>query len=333
MCETEEMTTIDWRRAASQVLHALRGRRSQVAFSRRLGYRSNVACDWEAGRRFPTAAEALRACSRSGVDVDAAFRAFQPACAAALRQGKQLRVDRWLAELAGATKVSQLAARSGFSRYALARWLQGRAQPRLPDFLELVEAISGRASDLVQQWVAIEKVDELRLVHERRAASKRIAFDAPWTEAVLRVLETTGYRSFERAPSGYVAKRLGFDLETERAALGLLEAAGVLRWERDRYREIAPLTVDTAGGSESGLQRLKMHWTRVCLERLATPRVADWLGYNVVSTSSADLERIREVLRRAFREVRAIAASSEPAESVALLNLQLVTWNEDNEAR
>jgi hypothetical protein len=58
------------------------------------------------------------------------------------------------------------------------------------------------------------------------------------------------------------------------------------------------------------------------------PRTSDWLGYNVVSTSATDLERIREVLRRAFREIRAIAAASEPAESVALLNLQLVTWNE-----
>jgi hypothetical protein len=48
----------------------------------------------------------------------------------------------------------------------------------------------------------------------------------------------------------------------------------------------------------------------------------------VLSTSDADLDRIREVLRRAFREIRAIAASSQPVQSAALLNLQLVTWNE-----
>jgi hypothetical protein len=49
----------------------------------------------------------------------------------------------------------------------------------------------------------------------------------------------------------------------------------------------------------------------------------------VVSTSAADLERIREILRRSFREIRALAAASEPTEAVALLNLQLVTWNEE----
>src|SRR5262245_25890531 len=128
---------MDFRRAASQLLRALRGRRSQLALSKRLGYRSNVACDWEAGRRFPTAADTLRACARLRIDVDAAFRGFQPACAHALRAGTSFRVDSWLAELRGSTPVSQLAARSGYSRYAIGRWLQGRAQPRLPDFLGL----------------------------------------------------------------------------------------------------------------------------------------------------------------------------------------------------
>ena len=47
--------------AARQLLRALRGKRSQVAFSRRLGYRGNPIADWEAGRRTPTAQEMLRA--------------------------------------------------------------------------------------------------------------------------------------------------------------------------------------------------------------------------------------------------------------------------------
>jgi TorA maturation chaperone TorD len=57
-----------------------------------------------------------------------------------------------------------------------------------------------------------------------------------------------------------------------------------------------------------------------------------WLGQLAAREPyERDLERIREVLRRAFREVRAIAASSEPMEAVALLNQQLVTWNEVEE--
>jgi transcriptional regulator with XRE-family HTH domain len=328
MCETEEMgSSIDWRVAASQMLRALRGQRSQLAFSRRLHYRSNVACDWEAGRRLPTAAEALRACARVGIDVVAAFRAFQPACAESIRAPRGFQPDRWLTELLGSTSVSQLAARSGYSRYAIARWLQGKARPRLHDFLALVEAISGRASDLVHALVSIDAVAELRTVHQQRAAHRRVAFDAPWSEAVLRVMETTGYRKARGAP-GYIARRLGLSQEDERRVLVQLEAAGAIARRGTEYLDLVPISVDTSGASTEDLQRLKAHWTQVSLQRLPAPRTDDWLGYNVISTSAADLERIREILRRSFREIRAIAAASEPAESVALLNLQLVTWNE-----
>lgn len=69
---------------ARQFLRAVRGARSQAAFSRKLGYRGNPVADWEAGRRFPTAEEALRACERVGIDVHAAFHRFHPVAAPAL---------------------------------------------------------------------------------------------------------------------------------------------------------------------------------------------------------------------------------------------------------
>ena len=316
---------MDWERAASQMLRALRGKRSQLAFSRRIGYRSNVACDWEAGRRFPTAVDTLRACVRLRIDVAGAFAEFQPACADALAP-PGIHIHAWLAELRGATSAATLAERSGHSRYAIARWLRGQTRPRLPDFLALVEAITGRASDLVQLLVPIAAVPELYALHLRRTAAKRVAFDVPWAEAALRVIETAGYRKLAAHEPGYVGARLGISAQDEAAALDGLLRAGVLQRRGPRLLTREPLTVDMAA-KPAEINRLKAHWTRAALERLRAPRPQDWLAYNVVSTSAADLDRIREVLRRAFREIRSIAAASEPTESAALLNLQLITWN------
>jgi hypothetical protein len=53
---------------------------------------------------------------------------------------------------------------------------------------------------------------------------------------------------------------------------------------------------------------------------------SDWFRCGVVSISAGVLERVREILRKAFREIRSIAAASHPVETVALLNLQLVSW-------
>ena len=52
----------------------MRGKRSQVALSRRLGYRGNVVAKWEGGSRSPTFGEMLRACARIGIDVPGALR-------------------------------------------------------------------------------------------------------------------------------------------------------------------------------------------------------------------------------------------------------------------
>lgn len=322
MCESEDMT---WDLTARELLRALRGKRSQGAFSRRLGYRSNVACDWEAGRRFPTAARTLAHCERLGLPVQAAFEAFQPACATALRTDGAFSVGRWLDALRGSTSTVALAKRSGFSRYALARWFAAQAEPPLPSFLHLVEEITGRVSDLVQALVRIEQVPSLLDAHRRRTAAKRLAFDHPWTEAILRVMETTSYRELPVHRAGYIARQLNITETQEAVALRNLEQAGILSLENGRYRDVLPLTVDT-NAAPKDLNQLKAHWTRVCLERLTAPRATDWLGYNVVSLSESDLARVHDVLRHAFREIRAIAAASEPVETVALLNLQLVGW-------
>jgi hypothetical protein len=83
--------------------------------------------------------------------------------------------------------------------------------------------------------------------------------------------------------------------------------------------------VDTTADS-SALNRLKTHWANAATARIDAPREQDWLGYNLMSLSAHDLERAREILRHAYREIRALAAASEPVEVAALLNLQLVTF-------
>jgi hypothetical protein len=126
---------------------------------------------------------------------------------------------------------------------------------------------------------------------------------------------------------GYIAARLGLDADREQAVLAALEAAGLTQTRNGRYEVGEPLTVDTQATADD-VRALRAHWAAVGLARVQAPRAEDWLGFNVISSSARDLERVRETLRRAFREIRGICAASDPPESVALLNLQLVTWND-----
>jgi len=56
-----------------ELLNALRGRRSQSALSKRLGYRSNIVQRWESGHSLPTAATFLQCCGRLRIDTAAGW--------------------------------------------------------------------------------------------------------------------------------------------------------------------------------------------------------------------------------------------------------------------
>jgi transcriptional regulator with XRE-family HTH domain len=312
-------------RIASEFLRALRGKRSQVAFARRLGYRGNPITDWERGVRFPTALEALRAAQRAGIDVHAAFRRFAPDVPLQL-SGRELALDRWLLALRGAASVNEVASRCQCSRYSVSRWFRGLAKPRLPDFLRLVDAISGRLPHWVAAFVPIEQVPSLAERHRAAEAARLLAFELPWTEAVLRLLETRAYRELEAPPQGWLARILGIEPAEERRCLQALTDVGAVALEGRRYVVRGPTTVDTQGGAEA-LHRLKQHWCQVASDRLTAPSDGELFAYNVVSVSRADLAVIQDKLRMTFRDIRSIVAASQPEQVAAVINLQLIAFD------
>lgn len=311
---------------ARQLIRAIRGRRSQEAFSRRLGYTSNPVADWEAGRRFPTAAETLRACRLSGIDVRTAVERFAPNEGPTIGDEGDADVAAWLSALRGNTTLKELAERTGESRYAVSRWLTGDTRPRLPEFLALVQALTSRLSDLVAELVDIELVPALLEAHRQRHASRRLAFDEPWVSAVLVVMETADYRALPRHEPGWIARRLEVPLEIEERCLARLVETGLLVQERGRYLTREELTID-ARAEPDGMKRLKAHWASLGHSRATKPHDGDLVSYNVIAVSREDLDRIREAHVRYFMEVRSIVANSRP-EVAALVNVQLLTWDQ-----
>lgn len=319
---------LDYEQVAMELLRALRGRRSQVAWSRRLGYRSNVAYAWESGRRWPTAAETLRAAQRAGVDVSGSlirFYADPPHWLESVDPTSPEGVARLLEDLRGSTTVSALADRTGASRYAVSRWLSGRTQPRLPDFLALVEAASLRLVDLLETLVDPTLLPSVAPVWERLRSRRRSAFVQPWTQAVLRALELKDYLALPAHDDAWIAARLGLPIEVVADCLRLLADTGQVTWTGSRWQQDV-LAVDTRLAPEAG-QALRAHWTGVAGDRIREGRPGQY-SYNVFTVSDEDFERIRELHLAYFRSLRAIVAASEPGERVAVVNVQLFALDE-----
>lgn len=309
---------------ARELLRALRGGRSQAALSRRLGYKSNVVHAWEGGRRFPTAAEALRAAARTGVDVRAALARFLGASPPWLTDADPTlpsSVAHLLSEIRAGAAIGAIAERSGCSRYAVSRYLAGSAEPRLPAFLAIVDVASGRLPDLVAEIVDPRAVPSLRDRWQDLERRRMVALDHPWAQAVMRTLETSDYRSLPEHHEGWIAARIGIDADVEARCLAALVDAGLVRWEEGRWETGDGQLVDTRARPEVA-RGLKLHWARVGAERLERGDEGLW-SYNVFNVSRADLEHLRELHAEYFRALRRAIASSEPLECVVVANIQL----------
>lgn len=320
MCE---MATVDYEKLGKELIALLRGQRSQTAFSKRLGYRSNVVSAWEAGRAWPTAARFFQVVERSGRKLApvASFFRLGSGSGANERLKSSEGVAALLDELRGGTSTVDLARGAGRSRFAVARWLSGDAEPRLPDFLRLLEAASLRLLDFLACFVDPSRLPSVSSAWRTLEAARRVAYELPWSHAVLRAIELESYRKLKRHRPGFIAAVLQISQEEEARCVALLLETGQLKRQGQRLVPGASLTVDTRGDPERA-RGIKAWWTKLALERLEADAPGSF-AYNLFSVSRADLERIRELHRAYFREVRRIVAASEPSECVALMNVHL----------
>ncbi|MBX2802577.1 MAG: DUF4423 domain-containing protein [Myxococcales bacterium] len=321
---------LDYEAMASQLLRAVRGRRSQVAFSRRLGYASNVAYTWESGRRWPTASTFLHALQRTGVDVPTVLTTFalppQPGAprAASTQLDGPDRVAAFLQALKGNASVREIALRAGRSRFAVSRWLKGQAEPRLPDLLRVVQAMSLRVLDLVAQLVDPAELPSTRRAWRRLEATRALARASPWAQAVLLALELDSYRDTPSHDDAWLADHLRIHPGHVTDAIGMLLQTGQISRRGDHYVPVVIQAVDV-GPTPSGPSphALKAHWSEVALQRLREG-APGLFSYNLVVVSEHDLAQIEALQRAHYRAIRALVADSEPAERLVLLNLQTV---------
>jgi transcriptional regulator with XRE-family HTH domain len=317
---------MDFETLACGVMRALRGQRSQTAFSRRLGYTTNVAYAWEAGRRAPTAAEMLRAAAVTHLDVRAAIVPFfgraLPEALADLDPTSPAFVAALLRELRGSVPMEHLAAAADLSRSTISRILAGHVEPRLPVFFRLVQAASRRLLNLLSGLVDLTTIPVAQAEWERLEAARRLAFENPLSEVVPRFLELTGYARLRRHRPGWIAARLGISREDEERTLRDLAAAGVIRWARERWVVDGERSVDTTRGDPKAGAVSRGFWTEAAAERIRAGGEGQF-AYLVFSTDEATLAALRELHLRYFRELRGLVASSPRNERVAVANLQL----------
>ncbi len=328
------MTEVSTESVSRELVRYLRRGRSQPAFSRLLGFASNVVYTWESGRRYPEVSVFLRAAELAEVPVRERILGFLPEVGTLVdspRLASPRAVHRMTTLLVGRAPKRDLARRIGVDRTTLARWLGGNAEPRLPDFLRLIDATTQRLLPFIGLFANPAELPSTQAAYRDLTAQQKLAYDLPWSHAVLRALELDDYQALARHVPGFLGRKIGITLPEEQQYLGKLAEAGQIRWDGTKWRLHRVLAVDTRLDPDRN-RRLKAHWAKAGVERLeragASPDAL--FSFNLFAISEESFRQIRQLHLDYYDRVRAIVDESRRADRVVLLNLQLIPLQEED---
>lgn len=295
---------------SKELLQQWRGAKSRSEFSSELGYSSSVYSSWERGRAWPTASIALKIAEYAGfpvlnlgVLVSADWTERVPMLS---REGIALFLDG----LIGDEPLQAIARGSCFSRHALSRYLNARAEPSLPAFLALL----GVANRLFQALPMFSKPKLLPCISEtwgKYSAQAALLAQNPLTSEILLALSLNGYQALPAHQPGWVARVLGVSLAEELCVLELLCDAGLLVLRDSRYVS-QPRNIDLKFPLESDLSSLHRHW----MQRRVYSGESQVRHITTMTLTRSDARRIEHLLREASERMRRIAAESVSAEEM-----------------
>jgi transcriptional regulator with XRE-family HTH domain len=322
---------IPYEQLSLELVRTIRGRHHQVVLSRRLGYTSNIVYRWESGNCWPTAAMFFQLCKRVGINIAGAYRSFysrQPDWLIGDACSPQM-VAAFLRDLQGKVPLHELSQMVGENRYSVARWLTGKAQPRLPDFLRMVEASSRRSLDFVSTLTDPAEIPCIAKPWRRLLQAKQVAYEAPWSHAVLHALELNELGKARADGMKTLVRRLGIPEKEVAKALHALQEAGQVRRYRGAWKSSRKQTVNTAQDPARARQ-LKAFWFQVAVDRLRAD-APGFFGYSLFAITEQDLRKLREVQLEYIRQMQSIIAESSPGERVGLYAVQLLDLAESGD--
>lgn len=323
---------MDYARLSAALIARVRGATSQERLSRRLGYASNVLYLWERGRRLPDIGTFLRMAELRRHPVREGLARFVRPGAPTLElapAGRPVAVPVLLRWMAGEQSAVELARLTGFDRTTLGRWLSGKTAPRLPDFLAFLDKATLRLLEFVALFADPAELEATREAAEASKGRQQLAYELPWSHAVLHALELDAYRRLPRHRAALLAKHVGLSIPEVEHHLARLHAASVIEKQHGLWREARVLSLDTRSDFAKN-RALKRHWAEVALERLNRhePWHQSLFSYNVFPIARAELAQLRLLHMEYFQRVRQLVAGATGADHVVVMNVQLCVLDE-----
>ena len=315
---------INFTKLEQELIRLLRGKRSQGAVNKRLGYKFNQYYRWESGKKRVLWSEfigILDIADRSNVFRNWLSRILSYNCS--LDKPEEL-----LLRLKGNESTKEFAERLETSRYKLYRWLNGEQEPPIWLILSAINKVKvGFLAGILEDLVGLESVTQFPLREKSRYQLSEIFANEPILPAVIRCLELEAYTSLPNHESGHIAKKLNISLNDENRYLELLLNAGNILRENGKYS-----VVDTTihfNGSFNQRQDMKRYWLSKADEAIASMKHGDesgFFGVNILTANSDVKDAISKRIYDCFYDVSQILKEKDNSnpEHILVVGMQVM---------
>lgn len=291
---------------SKELVKTIRGRKSQIQLSQKLGFGGNQVYRWESGLRkiswldFVALAKTCKCPLADSLD-----RLFK-------YNGKLSDTTRLTQFLVGDAKIVKVSQETMISRFAISKWLKGVSSPSLEEIILLIHHCQHALFEFLDDLVGMENVPSLRDEYAKRKAEKNLYYNNPVIDAVLCCLELKTYKKLKAHRDGFIATALGISIEEERLALSGLLAVDAIVTEAGKYK-LSSNRPDLRGDFE-GERQIRRYWyeraVRVINEAHSRADVVG-LGCAVFPVSGTMMEKVRQEYSDFYFRLRSLLAQPE----------------------
>ena len=287
---------------SGELVEKWRGPRTQLELSAELGFQSNVVAHWERGRRHPRTSLALRAAALDNPGVLVTLPAmFDSDWTERVNPASPDGVALLLGDALGGRTLPRAAAQLAVSRSTLSRWLNGRAEPTLSQFLACM-ALVGRLDQTIaalsgqkQPWIGEVEAD------------------------VLMYLQLPAYTRSASHSDALLCQHLVLSPAELELALGRLREARLITRRGPHWATTNEHFVQRSGGP-GVRQELRRRVARRSGTLLQSTVPLTFVGFTA-AVGQRELELISSILREAHERVFEVARQAESAERLVKLTV------------
>ena len=290
---------VDWAQLSQELVRSLRGKSTQGALSRRLGFKTNVVYRWESGQRKFKVSDLMALLAIRQPDAIERFWQYAGDETASLDERMNgFDYARWLGVLKGDRTVEEVALGVDLKPAVLRRIFRGDSDPPVGRLFMLVQALTGRIIDFIELMTDPGDLKSIRAVWRSVEAQRKTASEHLNAQSIIACLEIDAYRALPEHSNAWLAQTLGLHIDEVTRTIETLHEGGAILIRHGKYTVVRNRYVNTRKDIDVA-RRLGRHWANRSLQ-LDDRHCAR--GHLVFSCSDAALSQIFDVYRRAHHD-------------------------------